>query len=95
MRSLTGGSESTQVSTDVSIRQESPFHFFYVLCVQIRIFARKPAIDAGQGDYALNITGKILNFFEDYYGVPYPLPKSGESSSNEKHSPPMPLSNMD
>ncbi|XP_074533301.1 aminopeptidase N-like [Halichoeres trimaculatus] len=46
--------------------------------VLIRIFARKPAIDAGQGDYALNKTGPILKFFEDYYNSTYPLPKSDQ-----------------
>lgn len=51
------------------------FHFF---AAQIRIFAREEAINAGHGEYALNITGKILKFFEDYYKVPYPLSKSGE-----------------
>lgn len=33
---------------------------------------------ANQGDYALNKTGLILQFFEDYYNISYPLPKSGE-----------------
>lgn len=51
--------------------------------VQIRIFARKSAIAAQQGDYALNKTGLILQFFEDYYNISYPLPKSGESSMSE------------
>ncbi|XP_073328901.1 aminopeptidase N-like [Pagrus major] len=46
--------------------------------VSIRIFARKPAIAAGQGDYALNITGPILKFFENYYSSKYPLPKSDQ-----------------
>ncbi|XP_026057981.1 aminopeptidase N-like [Carassius auratus] len=46
--------------------------------LQIRIFARQEAINAGQGDYALNVTGKIFKFFEDYYNVPYPLPKSDQ-----------------
>ncbi|XP_027882505.1 aminopeptidase N [Xiphophorus couchianus] len=46
--------------------------------VQIRIYARKPAIAAGQGDYALNITGPILKFFEEYYNSTYPLPKSDQ-----------------
>ncbi|XP_015239277.1 PREDICTED: aminopeptidase N-like [Cyprinodon variegatus] len=46
--------------------------------VDIRIFARKPAITAGQGDYALNITGPILKFFEEYYNSTYPLPKSDQ-----------------
>ncbi|XP_022612028.1 aminopeptidase N-like [Seriola dumerili] len=46
--------------------------------VLIRIFARKPAIDAGQGAYALNTTGPILKFFENYYNSSYPLPKSDQ-----------------
>ncbi|XP_036963792.1 aminopeptidase N-like [Acanthopagrus latus] len=46
--------------------------------VSVRIFARKPAIAAGQGDYALKITGPILKFFEKYYSSKYPLPKSDQ-----------------
>uniref|UniRef100_A0A7N8XUD7 Aminopeptidase n=1 Tax=Mastacembelus armatus TaxID=205130 RepID=A0A7N8XUD7_9TELE len=46
--------------------------------VLIRIFARKPAIAAKQGEYALNITGPILKFFEKYYNSSYPLPKSDQ-----------------
>ncbi|XP_053741218.1 alanyl (membrane) aminopeptidase b, tandem duplicate 1 [Synchiropus splendidus] len=46
--------------------------------VAIRIYARKPAIDAGQGAYALNITGPILKYFQDYYNSTYPLPKSDQ-----------------
>ncbi|XP_045894112.1 aminopeptidase Ey-like isoform X1 [Micropterus dolomieu] len=46
--------------------------------VLIRIFARKPAIAAGQGQYALNKTGPILKFFEKYYSSKYPLPKSDQ-----------------
>ncbi|XP_001920418.2 aminopeptidase N [Danio rerio] len=44
----------------------------------IRIWARKKAIEDGHGDYALNITGPILKFFENYYNVPYPLSKSDQ-----------------
>ncbi|XP_041031285.1 aminopeptidase N-like [Carcharodon carcharias] len=44
----------------------------------IRIWARKQAIDEGQGNYALNVTGKILQFFESYYNITYPLPKSDQ-----------------
>ncbi|XP_050959974.1 aminopeptidase N [Labeo rohita] len=44
----------------------------------IRIWARKKAIEGGHGDYALNITGPILKFFENYYSVPYPLSKSDQ-----------------
>ncbi|KAL7403064.1 hypothetical protein ABVT39_023856 [Epinephelus coioides] len=46
--------------------------------VLIRIFARKSAINAGQGEYALNKTGPILKFFEEYYNYSYPLPKSDQ-----------------
>ncbi|XP_056307905.1 alanyl (membrane) aminopeptidase b, tandem duplicate 1 [Danio aesculapii] len=46
--------------------------------LQIRIFARKEAIDAKQGEYALEVTGPILRFFEKYYNVSYPLPKSDQ-----------------
>ncbi|XP_056308223.1 aminopeptidase N [Danio aesculapii] len=44
----------------------------------IRIWARKKAIEDSHGDYALNITGPILKFFENYYNVPYPLSKSDQ-----------------
>uniref|UniRef100_A0AAX7SVT6 Aminopeptidase n=1 Tax=Astatotilapia calliptera TaxID=8154 RepID=A0AAX7SVT6_ASTCA len=44
----------------------------------IRIFARRSAIAAGQGQYALNKTGPILKFFEQYYNATYPLPKSDQ-----------------
>nr|XP_006629062.1 PREDICTED: aminopeptidase N [Lepisosteus oculatus] len=46
--------------------------------VLVRIWARKKAIEDKQGDYALNVTGPILNFFETYYNVTYPLPKSDQ-----------------
>lgn len=48
------------------------------LCFQIRIWARKTAIDQGQGNYALNVTGAILDFYKLYYNISYPLNKSGE-----------------
>uniref|UniRef100_A0A8C2X9K7 Aminopeptidase n=1 Tax=Cyclopterus lumpus TaxID=8103 RepID=A0A8C2X9K7_CYCLU len=46
--------------------------------LKIRIFAKKSAIAAGQGEYALNKTGPILKFFERYYNSRYPLPKSDQ-----------------
>uniref|UniRef100_F6UV20 Aminopeptidase n=1 Tax=Monodelphis domestica TaxID=13616 RepID=F6UV20_MONDO len=46
--------------------------------VQIRIWARPKAIDAGHGDYALNVTGPILSFFAQHYNTSYPLPKSDQ-----------------
>ncbi|XP_058703141.1 aminopeptidase N [Poecile atricapillus] len=44
----------------------------------IRIWGRPKAINEGQGDYALRVTGPILSFFEDHYDTPYPLPKSDQ-----------------
>ncbi|XP_003921666.1 aminopeptidase N [Saimiri boliviensis] len=46
--------------------------------VLIRIWARPSAILAGHGDYALNVTGPILNFFASHYNTSYPLPKSDQ-----------------
>ncbi|XP_041508649.1 aminopeptidase N [Microtus oregoni] len=46
--------------------------------VQVQIWARPSAIRAGHGDYALNVTGPILNFFAQHYDTPYPLPKSDQ-----------------
>nr|XP_046250906.1 aminopeptidase Ey-like [Scatophagus argus] len=44
----------------------------------IRIWARRKAIDEGQGNYALSVTGPILAFFEIYYNLSYPLSKSDQ-----------------
>ncbi|KAM9764878.1 aminopeptidase Ey-like [Menidia menidia] len=46
--------------------------------VLIRIWARRKAIEEGQGNYALEKTGPILAFFEDYYNSSYPLTKSDQ-----------------
>lgn len=46
--------------------------------VQIRIWARPSAIDEGHGDYALQVTGPILNFFAQHYNTAYPLEKSDQ-----------------
>ncbi|KAJ8269292.1 hypothetical protein COCON_G00118990 [Conger conger] len=43
--------------------------------VAIRLYARPNAIERGSGDYALNITKKLLQFYEDYFKVKYSLPK--------------------
>ncbi|KAM3925882.1 aminopeptidase N-like [Leptodactylus fuscus] len=53
--------------------------FCYVGDDRVKIWGRKKAIvDENQGAYALNITRPILEFFEKYYNVPYPLPKSDQ-----------------
>ncbi|XP_041853340.1 aminopeptidase N-like isoform X2 [Melanotaenia boesemani] len=44
----------------------------------IRIWARRKAVEQGQGDYALNVTGPVLDFFQSYYNISYPLSKSDQ-----------------
>lgn len=61
------------VSQFTSVQPENPSD-----AIQIRIWARPSAIKAGHGDYALNVTGPILNFFAQHYATPYPLPKSDQ-----------------
>ncbi|NXI97345.1 AMPN Aminopeptidase, partial [Psophia crepitans] len=46
--------------------------------VLIRIWGRPEAIAEGQGAYALQVTGPILDFFEKHYNTSYPLPKSDQ-----------------
>uniref|UniRef100_A0A4W6F7S8 Aminopeptidase n=1 Tax=Lates calcarifer TaxID=8187 RepID=A0A4W6F7S8_LATCA len=46
--------------------------------VNIRIWARRTAIEQGQGHYALNVTGPVLDFFQLYYNISYPLSKSDQ-----------------
>uniref|UniRef100_A0ACB8E535 Uncharacterized protein n=1 Tax=Sphaerodactylus townsendi TaxID=933632 RepID=A0ACB8E535_9SAUR len=44
----------------------------------IQIWGRPKAIREGQGEYALNVTGPILSFFERHYNTAYPLDKSDQ-----------------
>ena len=44
--------------------------------VDVSVCARPNAIE--QTSYALNVSTKIIEFFESYYNVEYPLPKSGK-----------------
>ncbi|XP_075898957.1 aminopeptidase N-like [Nelusetta ayraudi] len=46
--------------------------------ILIRIWARKTTVDHGQANYALNVTGPVLQFFQSYYNVSYPLTKSDQ-----------------
>uniref|UniRef100_A0A4W6F952 Aminopeptidase n=1 Tax=Lates calcarifer TaxID=8187 RepID=A0A4W6F952_LATCA len=50
----------------------------FLSCFQIRIWARRTAIEQGQGHYALNVTGPVLDFFQLYYNISYPLSKSDQ-----------------
>ncbi|XP_060014743.1 aminopeptidase N [Lagenorhynchus albirostris] len=46
--------------------------------VQVGIWARPNAIAENHGNYALNVTGPILDFFAKHFDTPYPLPKSDQ-----------------
>nr|XP_010592130.1 aminopeptidase N [Loxodonta africana] len=46
--------------------------------VLIRIWARPSATTEGHSNYALNVTGPILDFFAQYYNTSYPLEKSDQ-----------------
>lgn len=49
-------------------------------CVSLtQTYARPEATEAGQADYAANITGVILSFFEDYTGINYQQNKLGKT----------------
>nr|AVZ46160.1 Aminopeptidase N [Parahyaena brunnea] len=46
--------------------------------VLIQIWARPSAINQGHGNYALKVTGPILDFFAQHYNTSYPLNKSDQ-----------------
>lgn len=43
--------------------------------ITVGLYARPDAIQQGSGDYALNITKRLLEFYEDYFNISYSLPK--------------------
>ncbi|XP_072918449.1 aminopeptidase Ey-like [Hemitrygon akajei] len=43
--------------------------------LQVRVWARKQAMEAGQGDYALRTVGRLLHFYEEKFQIFYPLKK--------------------
>lgn len=43
---------------------------------QIRVWSRKDAIDST--DLALSVAENVLNYYEKFFNIPYPLPKIGE-----------------
>ena len=47
--------------------------------VRIEVAARPKAIDDGEGDYGLEQTAKIIDFFSDYFKLEYPLKKSSKN----------------
>ncbi|XP_066290306.1 aminopeptidase N-like [Branchiostoma lanceolatum] len=43
--------------------------------IATKIWARPEYIAAGMGDYGLDVANRVVAYFEDYFGVPFPLPK--------------------
>ena len=46
--------------------------------IMVEVAGRPEAIRNGEGDYALNETAYIIDFFADYFNIPYPLDKSSK-----------------
>ena len=59
---------------------KSVAHPIYSKNINVSVCARPNAID--QLSYALDVGVKVIEYFESYYNVEYPLPKSGESCSH-------------
>lgn len=47
--------------------------------VSVEVAARPEAINNGEGNFGLEEAAKIIDFFVDYFDVPYPLPKSSKT----------------
>ncbi|XP_049578753.1 aminopeptidase N-like [Syngnathus scovelli] len=43
--------------------------------ILLRVWARRKSMEQGQGNYALNVTGPVLEFLQFYYNISYPLRK--------------------
>ncbi|XP_012867324.1 PREDICTED: aminopeptidase N [Dipodomys ordii] len=79
--SVTEFNTTPKMSTYLLAYIVSEFHHIQALSpnnVLIRIWARPSAMAKGHGDYALNVTGPILNFFANHYNTSYPLEKSDQ-----------------
>ena len=83
------GNSSCPLHPPLSSSHPSPSYgvlsLYFFLSPQIRLYARPDAIASGAGDYALHITKRMLQFYEDYFKVKYSLPKLGRTPS--KHTP--------
>jgi len=44
--------------------------------IPVRIYST--SFQVAHVEYASSITARIIDFYEEYFGVPYPLPKLGE-----------------
>merc|ERR550534_2568521 len=70
--------ETEKMSTYLVAFVVSDFDYIYNQTekkVDMRVFAKKEAIDLGQGDYSLKAGVAILDYFGTLFGTNFPLPK--------------------
>ncbi|CAF0815629.1 unnamed protein product [Brachionus calyciflorus] len=48
--------------------------------IEVEVSGRPEAIQNGDGDFGLEEAAHILDFYADYFNVPYPLPKSTQTA---------------
>jgi len=53
-------------------------HFF-----QIRVWSRKDAVESTS--LALSVAENVLNYYEEFFNIPYPLPKMGKLTFSRQH----------
>ncbi|XP_078667329.1 thyrotropin-releasing hormone-degrading ectoenzyme-like [Branchiostoma floridae x Branchiostoma belcheri] len=46
--------------------------------ITLRVWARGNAVTAGEVDYALGVARRVLTYYENSFGISYPLPKLGK-----------------
>jgi aminopeptidase N len=44
--------------------------------LEVSVCGQKDAVSSGRLNYALNVSSKIIEYYEKFYNVKYPLPKS-------------------
>ncbi|XP_035669348.1 aminopeptidase N-like isoform X1 [Branchiostoma floridae] len=43
--------------------------------ITLKVWARPDAVENGEVDYAIAVASKVLTYYEEYFGIPFPLPK--------------------
>lgn len=45
--------------------------------VDVRVCGRNESVSNGQLNYSLEVATNVIKYYEEFYGVKYPLPKCG------------------
>ncbi|XP_066270940.1 aminopeptidase N-like [Branchiostoma lanceolatum] len=43
--------------------------------ITLKVWARPDAVENGEVDYAIAVASQVLTYYEEYFGIPFPLPK--------------------